>query len=203
MNPYKKVYYFKTHEIVEEDPFKKLNFASMLEGVMGEGYLLNFQLPPDLTSNAAIYNELYSLVMGRYSEEYMLKIEKWANEEPTSEDMGEAISKWIYRYVSLLNITYEYYVPLLTFYRANKADLMDDITAISRNKIKYNDTPQNANTSDVYEGDDYITQFTKTEGESISPLTTKINRLKEIQDGYKNVMADWVKEFEKLFMEAN
>lgn len=203
MNPYKKVYYFKTHEIVEEDPFKKLNFASMLEGVMGEGYLLNFQLPPDLTSNAAIYNELYSLVMGRYSEEYMLKIEKWSNEEPTTEDMGEAISKWIYRYVSLLNITYEYYVPLLTFYRANKADLMDDITAISRNKIKYNDTPQNANTSDVYEGDDYITQFTKTEGESISPLTTKINRLKEIQDGYKNVMADWVKEFEKLFMEAN
>lgn len=203
MNPYKKVYYFKTHEIVEEDPFKKLNFASMLEGIMGEGYLLNFQLPPDLTSNAAIYNELYSLVMGRYSEEYMLKIEKWPNEEPTVDDMSEAISKWIYRYVSLLNITYEYYVPLLTFYRANKTDLMDDITAISRNKIKYNDTPQNANTSDVYEGDDYITQFTKTEGESISPLTTKINRLKEIQDGYKNVMADWVKEFEKLFMEAN
>ena len=203
MNPYKKVYYFKTREIVEEDPFKKLNFATMLEGVMGEGYLLNFQLPPDLTSNAAIYNELYSLIMGRYSEEYMLKIVKWPNEEPTSDDMSETISNWIYRYVSLLNITYEYYVPLLTMYRNAKANLMDDITATSTNKVKYNDTPQNANTSGVYEGDDYITQFTATEGTSTSPLTSKINRLKEIQDGYKNVMADWVKEFEKLFLEEN
>ena len=100
-------------------------------------------------------------------------------------------------------MTYEYYVPLLTFYRAAKINLMDDVESTSSNKIKFNDTPQNANTSGVYEGDDYINQFTKTEGVSKSQLTSKINRLREIQDGYKNVMADWVKEFEMLFMEDN
>lgn len=201
MKPYKKVYYFKTYEIVNEDPFKKLNFGTMLEGVMGEGYLLNFQLPSDLTSNAAIYNELYSLVMGRYSEQYMIKIVKCPNEEPSDEDMSEAISKWVYRYVSLLNMTYDYYMTILLAYRDNKAYLMADIEATSSNMIKYNDTPQNANTNGVYEGDDYISNFTKTEGTSSSPLTTKINRLKEIQDSYKNVMRDWVNQFEKLFME--
>lgn len=207
MNPYKKVYYFTLRDMDSPIPFSKASMKQLLKVIYDQetdsDLVANIQLPPDFLTNEAIYNELFTLLNGRYYDEYIFKIEKWPSEEPSSEEVESAFYNWVYKCVSLLNLTYEYYVPLLTFYRANKSNLMDDITALSRNKIKYNDTPQNANASGVYEGDDYITQFTKTEGESISPLTTKINRLKEIQDGYKNVMADWVKEFEKLFMEAN
>ena len=205
MRPCNKTYYFTFQEITENTVWEKWTMKTFIANLLGvsESDLSGYQLPSDLTTNAAIYNELAGLIYGRYYDEYMLKIVKMPNEEITNDDVGEAIAKWGYRFISKLNMTYEYYVPLLTFYRAAKSNLMDDVESTSSNKIKFNDTPQNANTSGVYEGDDYINQFTKTEGVSKSQLTSKINRLREIQDGYKNVMADWVKEFEMLFMEDN
>ena len=205
MRPCNKTYYFTFQEITENTVWEKWTMKTFIANLLGvsESDLSGYQLPSDLTSNAAIYNELAGLIYGRYYDEYMIKIVKMPNEEITNDDVGEAITKWGNRFISKLNMTYEYYVPLLTFYRAAKSNLMDDVESTSSNKIKFNDTPQNANTSGVYEGDDYINQFTKTEGVSKSQLTSKINRLREIQDGYKNVMADWVKEFEMLFMEDN
>ena len=206
MRPCKKVYYITLGEYNESQPFAKANLTNFLVWLFNledSTELAGYQLPSDLTSNIAIYNELLSLVMGRYNKEYFIKVECWPNEEPTDEDVEAAARDWGYKFVSKLNMTYEYYVPLLTMYRNAKANLMDDVESTSSNKIKFNDTPQNANTSGVYEGDDYINQFTKTEGLTKTQLTSKINRLREIQDGYKNVMADWVKEFEMLFMEDN
>ena len=205
MRPCNKTYYFTFEEITEDIVWLKWTMKSFLANILGvsESDLSGYQLPSDLTTNASIYNELASLIYGRYYDEYMIKIVKMPNEEITSDDIGHALSKWGNRFISKLNMTYEYYVPLLTMYRNAKANLMDDVESTSSNKIKFNDTPQNANTSDVYEGDDYINQFTKTEGLTKTQLTSKINRLREIQDGYKNVMADWVKEFEMLFMEDN
>ena len=201
-----KVYYFTLREYNESQPFAKTilsNFLIWLFDLEDDTQLAGYQLPSDLTTSATIYNELFSLVCGRYSDEYFIKWVGKPQQEPTNEELVSLAREWGYKFVSLLNMTYEYYVPLLTMYRNAKANLMDDITATSSNTVKFNDTPQNANTGGVYEGDDYITHFTKTENTSSSPLESKINRLKEIQEGYKNVMADWVKEFEKIFMEEN
>lgn len=107
--------------------------------------------------------------------------------------------KWIKKFLSLLDETSTYYLAVLGAYQSSASSLMDDITATSKNKVKFNDTPQNPNTAGVYEGDDYITHFTATEGETKSPLMTKIMRLKEIQDAYKDAMSDWVKSFERIF----
>ena len=109
--------------------------------------------------------------------------------------------KFVSKFVSWLNDTHDYYITLLTNYNNAKADLMADITATSKNKVKFNDTPQNPNNESVYEGDNYITHFTATEGETKSPLMTKIMRLKEIQDAYKDAMSDWVKSFERIYYE--
>lgn len=206
MKPYNKVYYFTLVEFNESQPFSKVVLSSFLIWLFDledATQLAGYQLPSDLTTNASIYNELFSLVCGRYGEEYFIKWVGSPEQEPTSDELNVLAREWGYKFVSLLNMTYEYYVPLLTMYRSAKANLMDDITATSSNTVKFNDTPQNNNVSGTYEGDDYITHFTKTENTSSSPLESKINRLKEIQEGYKNVMADWVKEFEKIFMEAN
>lgn len=205
MRPCNKTYYFTFEEITEDVVWAKWTMKSFLANLLGvsESDLSGYQLPSDLTTNASIYNELASLIYGRYNAEYIIKIVKMPYEEITGDDIGSAMSKWGSRFIAKLNMTYEYYVPLLTMYRNAKANLMDDVESTSSNKIKFNDTPQNANTDGKYEGDDYINQFTKTEGLTKTQLTSKINRLREIQDGYKNVMADWVKEFEMLFMEDN
>lgn len=203
-----KVYYYSLEELLNSVPFAKLGITGFLATIFNLDDTSNlslYQLPDTLLStDTSIYNELFTLVYGRYCDEAILRFNKKPYEaEPTQDEINEAFNKWGYKFVSLLNMTYEYYLPLLKFYRTAKADLMADIVATSSNSVKFNDTPQNKNADNVYEGDDYITHFTKTDNTSSSPLNSKIMRLKEIQDHYKNVMADWVKEFEKLFMEIN
>ena len=146
---------------------------------------------------------LWQRVVARYFKEYLFKIEKYFNEdEPSLSEIDHAINDWLINYLNLVAQTGEYYMTLIDIYDDEKANLMEDIRAISKNKVKFNDTPQNPNTADVYEGDDYITHFTSTEGETSSPLMSKMMRLKEIQDHYKNLIADWVNEFERLFIEG-
>ena len=90
-------------------------------------------------------------------------------------------------------------MTMLGAYADAQSKLMDDIKATSKNKVKFNDTPQNPNSAGVYEGDNYITHFTATEGETSSELMSKIMRLKEIQDNYKDLMSIWVRDFERIF----
>ena len=201
-----KEYRMSLEEFSEALPFYKgtiYNFLAWAYGFEDASDMADYQLPSDITSNAAIYNELFSLIIGYYRKEDISVIKKCFDEAaPTDEEWEEAAKEWAYRFVTTLNMTYEYFIPLLTFYRDNKATLMADIVATSKNKVKFNDTPQNQNNSSAYEGDNYITHFTATENESKSPLTTKMLRLKEIQENYKNVMYDWIKEFEKIFYEG-
>ena len=172
--------------------------VNFIKAILGEESLSGYQVPSDLASNSA-YNELLSLVMGKYWEHAIVKIKKCFNEEPTQEEKDDAFFKWGIKFISLLNETYEYYTTLLTQYAGAKADLMADIKATSKNSVKFNDTPQNPNNAGVYEGDDYITHFTATSGETSSPLMSKIMRLKEIQDNYRDLMSSWVRDFERIF----
>lgn len=195
-----KVYYISLYDLSEYTPFTKFNMEAFLEFLLGEESLTGFQMPSDISSNP-VYNELLSYVMGKYWNHAFAKIIKNLNEELTSEDYENAVWQWGIKFISLLNDTYEYYTTLLGLYASAKADLMADIKAISKNKVKFNDTPQNPNNDSVYEGDNYITHFTATEGENSSPLMSKIMRLKEIQDNYKDLMSIWVRDFERVFFQ--
>lgn len=196
-----KEFYYTLRETLQQTPFAKLSMKDFLMNLLeleDESDLANYQLPNNISSS--VYNELLSLIYGRYNNEYIIKILKPVFEfEPSDDEVNLAFKEWGYRFISLLNMTYEYYFPLLEFYRSAKDNLMDDITATTNSSVKFNDTPQNPNNSEVYEGDNYLTNFTKTHGTTSSPMMSKIMRLKEIQDNYKNVLYDWVKQFEKLF----
>ena len=182
-------------------PHKKLTMIDFLKNALGVASLDGYQVPSDLTTKASLYNQLLSLVMGRYHEHAIIKIVTWFNNQITQEMIDEEYTNWIYRFISLLNDTHAYYITMLENYANAQSKLMDDIKATSGNKVKFNDTPQNANTGDVYEGDNYITHFTKTEGETSSELMSKIMRLKEIQDNYRDMMTSWVRDFERIFFQ--
>ena len=197
----KKVYYYKFSDLAEDYfPFKKLDIEEFLEWGLDLEDLTDLTLPADILTND-VYNDLLSLVMGKFHEHAIIKLPRFFNEEPSTASINAALKEWFYKFISMLNETYEYYTTLLSNYASSKASLMADITATSKNKVKFNDTPQNPNTSGVYEGDNYITHFTATEGENSSPLTTKMNRLKEIQDNYKDLLSTWVRDFERIFFQ--
>ena len=184
---------------------------------LGTGYLVPFEsktlkyicdelgiapttLPFTLTD---IYVEgLWQRIIARYFDDYLFVIRKAFNEEePNNDEVDSNFCRWIERFFNFVTQTFDYYATLLNFYADEKAALMEDIKATSKNKVKFNDTPQNPNNAGVYEGDDYITHFTATEGETSSPLMSKMMRLKEIQDHFKNLWADWVNIAGKLFIE--
>lgn len=119
--------------------------------------------------------------------------------ENPSNDL-ENIKEWAFKFINLLGQSYDYFNTLLNFYASEKAHLMDDITATSENQVGFNDTPQNPNTADVYEGDNYLTHFTKTKGSNSSPLMSKIMRLKEIQDNFKDCLHDWAKYLSRVWL---
>ena len=200
----KKVYYYNFNDIAGDTPFQKYTMIALIKELLNEESLEGLIVPSDLASKSSIYDELASLVISRYREHAIIRITKYINEgEPTSEELAAAFKEWGYKFLSMLNLTHDYYITLLDNYNGAKAQLMADIKATSKNKVKFNDTPQNPNSAQVYEGDDYITHFTSTEGENSSPLMSKMMRLKEIQDNYRDLITEWVRDFERIYFQED
>lgn len=185
-------------------PYFTKNLKQISDIIFGES-APTYPVDLDSASIVKLWQEIYA----RFYEEPILKI-RWAFYEPipTFEDASfkefstNEFKLWFLRVISIISRTQSYYLSLLDAYADAQDHLMDDIRASSVNTIKYNETPQNIDTTGIYEGDDHLTNFTKTEGENTSPLTSKIMRLKEIQDHYKKVLDDWVNEFHCLFYEG-
>lgn len=200
-----KVYYYTQKDLTPAyTPFRKMNLNTAICNTLEIENLNQYVIPEDWTTKSSVYNELYSLIIGRFYQYACVKIVKPFNApEPTTEEIRPHVIDFLMKLLGIINDTHDYYMTLLDKYATAKADLMADIKATSKNKVKFNDTPQNTNVTGTYEGDDYITHFTATEGENSSPLMSKIMRLKEIQDNYKDLMSIWVNDFRKLYYEES
>ena len=196
-----KTYYYNSDDIyailgVDLTPYN----ADKLADICTDYNIDLTNYPYNISSD--LLKDFWQRVIARYYDEYYFKIKKcFDHPSPDSSEVESEFKKWILRFLNFLAQTHEYYATLLSEYTSAKSALMEDIKATSKNKVKFNDTPQNPNNLGVYEGDDYITHFTSTEGETSSPLMSKMMRLKEIQDHYKDLMGDWVNSANKLFIE--
>ena len=197
-----RVFYYNADDIysiqgVSLFPYEAMPLKQIVEDEAGFD-LTNY--PVNLNSD--IVKDFWQRIIARYNDDYLFRIVIKDNvSSPSASDFTNAWYKWITKVMNFIAQTHEYYSTLLGEYATAKASLMADIKATSKNKVKFNDTPQNPNTAGVYEGDDYITHFTSTEGETSSPLMSKMMRLKEIQDHYKDLMEDWVNKASGLFIE--
>lgn len=201
----KKVYYYTFKEVYEElvggnfVPYASQDLYSFCEDYL-DGGIPSF-LPFSLTDTNV--ETLWQNVCATYYREIVIKITKELYEDdPTSTEIGDAFIIWLNYFLTQVAKDKDYYLTMLELYNTHKANLMADITATSSNRVYFNDTPQNINNNDQYEGDDYLTHFTKTAGETTSPLMSKMMRLKEIQENYRNLMGDWVRRMERLFIEG-
>ena len=193
-----KVFYYSLEEGINEIPYSSSmpTLKDVIELYFGEGELTKLPFALNDTNVEELWQELYA----RYYKKSCFKIVCPVYENPTEEQLNDEWGKFLMRLLSQIAHSYEYYNTLLNLYKNAKADLMADIKATSKNKVKFNDTPQNNNESGTYEGDDYITHFTSTDGETSSPLMSKQMRLKEIQENYKDVLSDWIKEVARVML---
>ena len=196
------VYYYSLSQYLGDDyfPFKKADFSAFLKFMLDLENLNDVTLPSDFVTNKTIYDELFSLVLGRYHEHAIIKINKCVGQEPSEEEINKAAKNWVYKLVSALNMSWDYYMTLLTNYNAAKAELMSDIKATSKNKVKFNDTPQNGGD---YSGDPFTSAINQIASTTEIDSDTIMGRLRELQGNYRNVLRDWVDEFNKLFVKED
>ena len=116
-------------------------------------------------------------------------------------DLGNAI--W-----SIYTDTRKYYETLIGMYQEELDTLLDPVQSqtISSGSgdTRFNDTPQNLPVADGYAADNYTTNITKTTtGSTITTtndLTTKMNRINEVQNLLKDLYADWAFKFNQLIV---
>ena len=184
--------------------YDKAVCTTFLKTLLDLANLTGKQVPSDLTDSNAQYNELISSVLGRFYEKPVgIVLLSCMETNPTTDQLNNVGESFAYRVIAVLNRTHERYITLLAEYANAKTHLMDQVKSGTVSKRKHNDTPQNSNALEPYEGDNYISDFTKFETDNASDMATKMTRLAEISDRYENVMADWVNEFKRIFLEEN
>lgn len=94
--------------------------------------------------------------------------------------------------------TKDRYEKLIGIYEDELDNLMKPME--SNSETRFNDTPQNAVVNpDTYTADNYTTTITSTKAST--DLTSKMNRIDEVQRLLKNLYSDWAFEFNKLICE--
>lgn len=154
----------------------------------------NSPLIKDVSSLKAHVVELLDNIMVRYGSHYIGYV---GNANDVSEILKLVRGFWE-NVQFIISMTYDKYATLLNIYSTNLSKLMDGIKSTQSSTSRYNDTPQE---SGEYDDEDHTTSLTIGSGESTTEGASKIARIKEIQTSFDNVMLEWVKEFDRLFIE--
>lgn len=153
------------------------------------------------------FKQLFNRVYNKYSDEVIGESSFIPNFETNESGViidsntQNLVYNFLSSYLEVYEETKDYYLNLLTIYKNNIDKLLDKVESSGTNKNYFNDTPQNS--GGVFEENLYTSSFTKMENISSTDLTTKMARIKEIQDSMKMVIKDWLKEFRQIFIEYN
>ena len=110
----------------------------------------------------------------------------------TSDELAEyykVAQEFLIRFLGVMERSYERYALILKTYADNKADLLNKVESLTR----FNDTPQDTG---EFSDDEHTTHITSTKND----FDTLMGRIDEIDRKYRNVLADWTREFESLFI---
>lgn len=113
-------------------------------------------------------------------------------EEPSDEPDEEIVNDFVRRLCSIYVQSVDRYKTLLGIYTEQKANLMSKVSSTSISR--FNDTPQNGGD---WSDDEHTSNITRNESEN--DFTPVMDRIKTIQDNYRNLVKDWMDEFRGLF----
>ena len=92
------------------------------------------------------------------------------------------------------------YLKLLKLYASEDSKLLDPISVSGGRVMKLNNTPQSEDSSDVYAEMPYVNSATKELSKTDSDGASKIQRLDEIASGYRNLLDEWARNIDELFI---
>lgn len=172
------------------------------------------QLATELTKSAGTLAEEFGDVLSILKDEYYdwfigfvdkpLALPFQDTAQPTEAEIDALKKKFIRKLITTYNFTKDRYIYLLNLYVEQKDNLMNQLNTVvdvtSHHRV--NDTPQNGGT---WENDKHTSAY--EEGGSTTTTNTDpktiMERINEIQDHYMNVLKNWCKEFDQLFIAPN
>lgn len=188
----KKYTYFTLEEIIAEKdgmtaPFNCIPLFDLVDKY--DEYLGTNNLQSLLTDNYV--EEMWQQLYVWFRREYAIKVEEGV-------DRMDAEAEFLSILCNKIADSYDYYTTILKIYNDNKNKLMDKVKSIATGSTRFNDTPQNSGTFDT---DPYTSNITQNEGTTESDLKTTMERIKEIQDSYRDFLGEWAKSFRNIFIE--
>ena len=136
--------------------------------------------------------KLWQYVCARFINEYILI-------DDTKSDYKEFTAPFLRKVLNILNGSFDRYNAVYDAFETQKSKLLDTIKTTQLGSAKFNDTPQG---NGDYSDDTHTTNITLTKGETESDNLTPVMRLKEIEDSLNDILFNWSKEFEKIFVEG-
>lgn len=136
--------------------------------------------------------KLWQYVCSRFINEYILI-------DDTKSDYKEFTTPFLRKVLNILNGSFDRYNAVYEAFETQKSKLLDKIKTTQLGSAKFNDTPQG---NGDYSDDTHTTNITLTKGETESDNLTPVMRLKEIEDSLNDILFNWAKEFEKIFVEG-
>lgn len=143
-------------------------------------------------SIGAIVNE----VIANHYQDFVFALEYKGN-TPDTDVLEEMCKDTIYRFLNKVDTSAPRYVALLKLYKDNENNLLARVKSVTTGVSRFNDTPQG---SGEFDDDDHTTNISENSGEVATDVTTIMARIKEIQESYRNLLQDWAKEFEGMFL---
>lgn len=144
-----------------------------------------------ITSTGSVL-KLWQYICSRFINEYILI-------DDTKSDYKEFTAPFLRKVLNILNGSYDRYNAIYEAFETQKSKLLNTIKTTQLGSAKFNDTPQG---SGDYSDDAHTTNITLTKGETESDNLTPVMRLKEIEDSLNDILFNWSKEFEKIFVEG-
>lgn len=149
-----------------------------------------FEASSSAPTHYGLIHKLFMYIINKYQDE---AIGFGEIENPTliQLEANPTCRKFFRVMVGLMVETYPKYSTMLKLYQDEKDHLMDDV----KNYVKFDDTPQ---TPGSYGTDEFMTTYTEYSNE----FSTKMARIKEIENNFANLMKEWCDEFANLFIEV-
>ena len=189
------------HEIMTISDEYNYPYSSYIRDLKTCCSIVGMDVPNEISGNDTINITFWNALYARYCDEYFFVIDedemKVMNRDEKyyfREKFGILIAKLIRASSS--------YLYLLDAYKSQEDALLDEIKSTNVLVNMTNDTPQNENVDGIYEGEDYMSTFSKQTSESMSNYGTPMSRLIEIQRNYRNLLDRWVNEYNDMFIDG-
>lgn len=142
--------------------------------------------------------DIFNLIQKRFAEHYC-----FYTEEDDVESGGDGSKEFLIKLFNVIEYTYKKYSKIIDLYNENYNDLMKQLETTTESGSRFNDTPQEAEVSLSYEDNVFTTNLTKSKSVTSADSNTPIVKIEEIFRNYRNVLLDWLNEFDSLFVEVH